>query len=233
MSLRKLAVLFSVLLPAPVLTSAVLTSAVLTSPALAETVRVALLPVVVHTSDPDSTYVSEGLGDMLAARIERSGEVNVLRVSDRATTNAPEAILAAKKAGAAYVLYGSFTQFGAGASLDIRCAPVSESDPSGERASARHIFIQTGTLQEIIPKLDDLSDKIIRYLVSGAERIAAESALAESADVPVGPEGAGPGQAPADSLVELRTRVEALERSVFQRTSELGEEEQPAVAEAR
>jgi len=197
LSLRKLVVFLSVV---------VLSSAVLAGPALAESVRVALLRVVVHTSDSESSYVSEGLGDMLSARIERSGEVSVLRVPDRATTNTSEAILVAKEAGAAYVLYGSFTQFGAGASLDIRCAPVSASDPSGEQVAARHIFIQTGTLQEIIPKLDDLSDKIIQYLVSGAGRNAALSA-------------AEPGQTPADPLAELRSRVEALEHSVFENPS--------------
>jgi len=230
LSPRKLAVLFS----------ALLSGVALTNTALAEIVRVALLPVVVHTSDPESAYVSEGLADMLSARIERSGEVNVLRVSDRATTNTQDAILAGKGMGAAYVLYGSFTQFGAGASLDIRCAPVSGSDPSGETTAVRHIFIQTGTLQEIIPKLDDLSDKIIRYVVSGADRIAAQSALAASADLPSARllgEDEGPGQSRSepltDSLSELRSRVEALERIVSQSTSELGKSDPPAVAEAR
>jgi TolB-like protein len=197
------------------LSAACLTLALVSNPAFAEIVRVALLPVVVHTSDPESGYVSDGLGDMLAARIERSGEVSVLRIANIATTNSPDAILAAREAGAAYVLYGSFTQFGDGASLDIRCAPVSDANPS-EETGARHIFIQTGTLQEIIPKLDDLSDKIIRYLVSGAERIAARPDGKSTGALP-----SVAGQSGTDSMNELRARVDALERAVYSGTSEL------------
>lgn len=207
------------------LTTVLLSSLALSGPAGAESIRVALLPVVVHTSDPESAYVSAGLGDMLSARIERSGEISVLRIADGATTNTPDALLAAQKVGAAYAVYGSFTQFGAGASLDIRCAPVSESPPPSDGASTRHIFIQTGTLQEIIPKLDDLSDKVIRYVVSGAERNVAQP-IVTPPDVPL----PAAGRNPDDSLAELRSRVEALERTVYSDASELGAEDPSSLA---
>lgn len=211
------------------LVSIFLSFAVHASPAIAETIRVALLPVVVHTSEPESAYLSEGLGDMLSARIERSGEVTVLRIADLATTNPPEAVAAAKEVGAAYVLYGSFTQFGAGASLDIRCAPASVSESaSGEGAGARHIFIQTGTLQEIIPKLNDLSDKIIRYIVSGANRIGEQPKIGSPGEL-----SNAEDRNSSDSLAELRSRVDALERTVYSETSELGGDGRSSVAEAR
>ena len=60
--------------------SVLLASAAIPNLALAESVRVAFLPVVVHTSDQESGHISEGLGDMLSARIERSGEVRVVRI---------------------------------------------------------------------------------------------------------------------------------------------------------
>ncbi len=65
-------------------------------------------------------------------------------------------------------------------------------------------------------------------MVSGAERVAVQSAV-ESPDLAA----SANSRSPADPLTELRSRVEALERSVFSNSSELGEEEQPSVAEAR
>jgi hypothetical protein len=165
--------------------------------------RVALLPVVVHTAEKDADYLSLGLADMLSSRLERSGQIAVLRLRGEglATTDLEAALAAARSAGADYVLFGSFTQFGAGASLDMRCARV-EGDGSAEPPEARRVFVQSGTLQEIIPRLDDLSERVARY-VSGA-------APTES---PAGPEAGRPAPASAE-LEDLRRRVEALERSL-------------------
>jgi len=64
----------------------------------------------------------------------------------------------------------------------------------------------SGTLQEIIPNLDNLSDKIIRYLVSDADPVVQQSS----------PPGLGAAPSPAENLAELRARVELLERTVFE-----------------
>ena len=47
-----------------------LAAAALAPAALAEPVRVALLPVIVHSADSNSGYLSAGLADMLAARLD-------------------------------------------------------------------------------------------------------------------------------------------------------------------
>lgn len=162
----------------------------------AESLRVALLPIVVHSSGGDTAYLSQGLADMLSARLEQGGGIDVVRIqsNDRSTTSNAVAVEAARSAGTDYVVYGSFTQFGQGASLDLQCAPVTDGD-----AHPRRLFIQSGTLGEIIPKLDTLAEKISRYLRSGDETGA-------SPEAPV---------ASANGYDELRRRVEALERAVY------------------
>ncbi|MBW2495532.1 MAG: hypothetical protein JRE43_12325, partial [Deltaproteobacteria bacterium] len=113
--------------------------------AQAEVIRVAMFPVAVNSSLPDTGHLSAGLGDMIAARLEQSGQIVVTRL-DAAISNRDEAIAAGKEAGADYVLFGSYTQFGDGASLDLRCAPV----VGGEADEPRRVFVQAGSASEII-----------------------------------------------------------------------------------
>ena len=169
------------------------------SSAAADGARIVILPVVVHSPTPDPGYVSSGLADMLSARLEQLGGVEVVRADDAslATTRVDEAIEAARAVDGDYVLFGSFTQFGDGASLDIHCAPV-----QAGALPARNIFVQSGTMGEIIPKLDELADKVARY-VRG--EVAAQPAAPPST----------PDTATSEEFDELNRRLEALERVVF------------------
>jgi hypothetical protein len=170
----------------------------LVSSAWGASVRIALAPMAIHTAEPDSEYVSAGLAEMLSARLERSGAVAVVRLDPKAPpTSLSAARESARAIGADYVVFGSFTQFGSGASLDVRCAPVAGSGDGDE--DARHVFIQSGTVGEIIPRLDDLADKVTRYVLRGAPPAP-------------GAANAEPGQ--SDEVAELRARVEALERAL-------------------
>jgi outer membrane protein insertion porin family len=182
--------------------------------AAAENARVAILPVVVHTAAPDAAYVSRGISDMLSARLEQLGGVEILRVDDpeAATTRLDPALERGRRVGADYVLYGSFTQFGDGASLDVQCAPVDPAIASQDRS----IFIQSGSVGEIIPKLDRLADMVARY-VGGVEGSEGEG-------------GAPAAAAPDAALEELRQRLEALERAVFTPVAGAAPESQPEPA---
>ena len=88
--------------------------------------KLLLLPIVVHSAESPE-YVRDGLADMLSARFSRIGAVELIKVDDpeRSTTRLEEAVAAARRADADFVLFGSFTRFGKGASLDVQCAPVS------------------------------------------------------------------------------------------------------------
>lgn len=171
--------------------------AVLASGSAGAEPRVAILPVVVHSGAMDPRYLSEGFSDMLAARLEQLGGMRVLREDDAraATTRLPEAIEHGRELEADYVVFGSFTQFGDGASLDVQCAPVRGPDA----ATARTLFVQSGAIGEIIPKLDDLADKIAYYVLGEAGGKSAVAGRAGTA-------------APIRDLIQ---RLEALERAVY------------------
>src|SRR5262249_58820551 len=57
----------------------------------------------------------------------------------------------------------AFTQFGNGASLDLQCAKTQGGDAGGPR----RMFVQSGAIGDIIPKLDDVAGKIHLYVTGG------------------------------------------------------------------
>ena len=171
--------------------------------------RLLLLPIVVHSSeDPD--YLRAGLSDMLASRFERIGALDLVRgkIDGRGTTDPDEARALAEKQGADFVLYGSFTRFGQGASLDVQWAPVAGDETTGAPAPLREIFVHSGSIGEIIPDLDELAGKVSRYargemVVTG---VPPAPGFAASGAAALGGGGA--------DVQELRSRVEALEAAV-------------------
>jgi TolB-like protein len=160
--------------------------------------RIVILPVVVHSTDsPD--FLRAGLSDMLASRLSQVKDFSVIRIDDpaKATTDIAAAQNAARSSGAEYVLFGSFTRFGEGASLDLQCASVA----AGENAS-RQVFVQAGTLGEIIPKLDDVAGRVAAYIESGGTNVPAVSAAPpRAADVS------------RTEVEDLRRRIDALEKA--------------------
>ena len=170
-----------------------------------ERTRVALLPIVVHSND-SREYLQQGLADMLVSRLGRDPRVGVIKVEEpgKATTEAEPARAAGKAEGADYVVFGSFTRFGEGASLDLSVAKV------GSDAAPRQIFAHSDSLGGIIPMLDGVADKTTVYVLEGAPPGPAVAA---------GPTGAS-GNAAGDGgdVQELRRRVEALEHIVFSST---------------
>ena len=170
--------------------------------------RIALIPVVVHSSE-DPGYLRAGLRDMLVSRLEQGGRLEVSLVGDHslATTNLDSALATARSLDADFVLFGSFTRFGQGASLDMQCAATRGVDG---RPPLRQIFVHSGDIASMIPDLDELVGKIARFVDEFGT------------DVAVSPVGAGSGNGnvavvgPAGdpSAGELLRRIEALEEQV-------------------
>ena len=186
----------------------------------AEPVRIVILPIVVHSAD-DPTYLRKGLADMLASRIEQAGGFELIRIEDvaLATTRLSEAIETASDVGAEFVLFGSFTRFGEGASLDLRAASAAEDGVAAERT----IFTQSGTLSGIIPQLDDVSSKIVQYVTTHDPATPAVSA---------GPVEAATAAVPNSELQSLRERIERLEQVIYGRDTggrEAEEQAEPGV----
>ncbi|MFH1146127.1 MAG: FG-GAP-like repeat-containing protein [Pseudomonadota bacterium] len=126
-----------------------------------ESVKVAIVPFTVHAPS-ELHYVGDGIFDMLASRIAWDRRVVVL---DRETVSAlsekHKDLMdedAARQLGlelqADYVLTGSLTVLGNTSSMDVHMVPV-KPDLSGISFHA-----QAGSLDEIIPKVDELAQDI-------------------------------------------------------------------------
>jgi TolB-like protein len=179
-----------------------------------ESVKLALLPVVVHSSEsPD--YLRSGLGDMLASRLDQADVFQLVRIEDPslATSRLSEALETARGLGVDYVLFGSFTRFGSGASLDMQCAAVKEGSPE---EPLREIFVHSGSIGDVIPDLDDLVGKVSRFAFADfGESVGVSSAPPPAAQAPSA--GAKPppdSDALSDEIAELRARVSELEAAI-------------------
>jgi outer membrane protein insertion porin family len=174
------------------------------APALAQSARVAVLPVVIHSIE-ESGYLRAGISEMLTSRLSQQPGLSVVRVDDAsaATVDLAAARTAARGVGADWVLFGSFTRFGEGASLDLRCVPVnSEAEPN-----ARSVFVHAGALAELIPRLDGVVTRIGTHVRGGVS----------NAEAPVAAPQAGPDL--AAEVAALKARVEALEAKGAQQPS--------------
>jgi TolB-like protein len=161
--------------------------------------KLLLLPVLVHSAE-DPTYLREGLDDMLTARLERIGALALIEPDPnmKGTTQLARAREMGRRLGADYVLFGSFTRFGQGASLDVQCAPTAT---GRGQEPLREIFVHSGSIGDIIPDLDELAGKVSRF--------AHGEAVASS------PAGARPAVAvSARDYQTLLGRVTALEKSL-------------------
>lgn len=167
-----------------------------------ENVRIALLPMVVHSSD-SPVYLREGLADMLSSRLQQVEGLEVVRVDDeKSVTNRVErAVALARPLDVDFVLFGAFTRFGEGASLDVQCASTgtdSQSEP------LREIFVHSGSIGDVIPDLDELVGKITRFVVRDYE-----SRQLEAPNLARTPEAQS-----RVALEALRRRVDQLENEV-------------------
>jgi TolB-like protein len=157
--------------------------------------KLALLPMVVHSNE-DPEYLRQGLSDMLEARFTKEAVIDVIAVADpvHATTDLESALATAANVDAEYVVFGSFTRFGQGASLDVWTASTA-AGPDGE--TMREIFVHSGSIGNVIPDLDDLVGKITRFAVGDY--------------VPAG-EGPPGTERRGMSATELLGRIQALEK---------------------
>ncbi len=165
-----------------------------------------MLPMVVHSAEaPD--YLRRGLSDMIASRMERIPDLEVIRIDDTkaATSSLAKALEIGRDNKAQFVLFGSFTRFGTGASLDVQCAGTANKE--GEEP-LREIFVHSGSIGDVIPDLDDLVGKVARFVVADYSDRATAAAAA--------PKGGPAGDAASNSraMKQLEDRVAALEAAI-------------------
>lgn len=140
-----------------------------------EKFTVTVLPFSVHSAD-NIEYVRQGIADMLSSRISASDQIEVVRkdsvlealkkyASKDLTGDDVSAIGRTLKSD--YVVWGSITKFGNSVSVDSKLFDVAagRSDVS--------VSSQSQSLDDIIPKMNDFSQRIIGHIVGQAPSPAA------------------------------------------------------------
>lgn len=187
---------------------AILARGAAAAPASAERVRIALLPVVVHSSE-SREYLQPpagALGHARGARGARAGPCGDRGRGGRRGHHGPGGGPRGGQAGRrslGWVVFGAFTRFDEGASLQ-----VARVEGEGE---AQRVFAQAATLGALIPMLDGVAERITARVFGRDGSVPPPSAALDGGEV-----------------AELRRRVEALERAVDQ----LGAARMPAEPKA-
>ena len=127
----------------------------------AEPLKVALLPLTINAPDR-LDYLRQGLLDIMASRISWEDKVLVLdkELTQKALAKVSgpidetQALEIGKKLGADYVIFGSLTVAGEGASIDLRAADL------GKKQAGEKFFTQTKGLDEVIPRINDLIEDL-------------------------------------------------------------------------
>lgn len=131
-----------------------------------EQAKVAVLPFTVHSAD-NIDYVRQGISDMLTSRIAAQGKISVagrdqvqeaIQGKSAKEWTIEELSALGKKLNVDYVVWGSITKIGSSLSIDGKLV---------EMATARStvgIFTQTQGLDEVIPKINDFSQRIVQHI---------------------------------------------------------------------
>jgi len=161
-----------------------------------EKYTVTVLPFSLYSAE-NIEYVRQGINDMLISRISGSDRIEVTRkdvVSDiLKKTGGKELNLAdvqgiGQQLKSDYVVWGSITKIGKSISIDGKLIDI-----TGGKSDVG-IFSQSQSLDEVIPKINDFSQRIVRHITGGAA--AQTSPVAVSAAPAVTPASGGGATGP-------------------------------------
>ena len=182
------------------------------APVFAAPMRVAVLPFEVN-AEKDLTYLQEGILDMLSSRLAWPDKVDVINKAEVKSVldgaggfeGESRALLIGGKLKADYVLFGSLTVFGDSVSIDSRMVDVSG------RREPLPFFVQTRTINEVIPQINQFATDINQNVFG---RAGAPPVVAASPQPGTAP--AYPGQPGAQQPYDPRMHPEKLMGSGIQ-----------------
>lgn len=131
---------------------------------------ITVLPFAVHSAE-NIEYVRQGIGDMLISRISASDKLEVTRkeiVQDvlkkfgSKELNLLDVQNIGRQLKSDYVVWGSITKIGSSISIDGKLVDI-----AGGKSDVG-IFSQSQTLDEVIPKINDFSQRIIQHILGSA-----------------------------------------------------------------
>jgi TolB-like protein len=142
-----------------------------------EKYTVAVLPFSLHSAD-NIEYVRQGIGDMLSSRIAVADKIVVtrkeaaqeaLKKSGSKDLSMKDAQDIGKKLNADYVVWGSITKIGKSISIDGKLIDVA----SGK--SDVGISSESQTLDDVIPKMNDFSQRVVMHITGSAPQTQASA----------------------------------------------------------
>jgi TolB-like protein len=151
-----------------------------------EKYTVTVLPFSLHSAE-NIEYVRQGIGDMLISRISVSDKIEVTRkdvVQDLLKkTGAKELNLTdvqsiGQQLKSDYVVWGSITKIGSRISIDGKLVDI-----AGGKSDV-DIFFQSQTLDEVIPKINDFSQRLVHYILGATPQATLPTAAVTPAVVP-------------------------------------------------
>lgn len=151
-----------------------------------EKYTVTVLPFALHSAE-NIEYVRQGINDMLTSRISGSDKIEVtrkdvvqdaLKKSGEKELNLADVQSIGQQLKSDYVVWGSITKIGKSISIDGKLIDV-----TGGKSDVG-IFSQSQTLDEVIPKINDFSQRIVQHITGAAPREAMPVASATPAIAP-------------------------------------------------
>ena len=128
---------------------------------------VTILPFSLHSAE-NIDYVKQGIEEMLTSRIAASDKINVtnknvvlgeIKKSKIKEITNDDVYNIGKKLNSDYVVWGSITKIGNSISIDGKMIDISKVK------SDIGIFTQSPTLDDVIPKINDFSERIIQNIL--------------------------------------------------------------------
>ncbi len=142
-----------------------------------DTYKVTVLPFTINSAE-NIDYIKQGIEEMLASRISVPDKINVTNkniVNDEIKKSKIKEITESnvyslgKKLNSDYVVWGSITKIGSSISIDGKLVDILNNK------SDIGIFTQSQTLDDVIPKINDFSEKIIQRILGATPSSSAPS----------------------------------------------------------
>ena len=128
---------------------------------------VTILPFSINSAD-NIDYVKQGIDEMLSSRISSSDKITItdknvvleeLKKSKIKNMSSDNALKLGKKLKSDYVVWGSITKIGNSISINGKLTDIAETK------SDIGVSTQSQTLDDIIPKVNDFSEKILKHIL--------------------------------------------------------------------
>ena len=134
---------------------------------------VTVLPFTLHSSE-NIEYVKQGIEDMLITRISVPNKIDVtgkdvvqeeLKKSSVKEISPADVFNIGKKLKSDYVVWGSITKIGSSISVDGKLVDI------GAAKSDVGFYTQSQNLDEVIPKINDFSQKIVQHILGATPQV--------------------------------------------------------------